>query len=93
MKDYDATEQAFKNGYSKGYRNGYNASHRKWISVKDRLPSESGKYIVCSSKDRWNKNNVYQARWYAGHGWGQKDKGEGITHWMPLPTPPKKKGK
>jgi hypothetical protein len=72
----------------------YNAGYRKqeWVSVEDRKPSESGKYIVCSQK-----GSVYQTKYYlypenkGGH-WGQKDKGKNITHWMPLPEPPKIKG-
>lgn len=94
MKDHDITEQAFKNGYVKGYSEGFNAGYTLsgWVSVDVELPSKDGKYLVCSNNNRWNKNNVYQARYYAGHGWGQKDKGKGITHWMPLPTPPKMKG-
>lgn len=75
----------------------YHAGYRKerqgeWISVEDELPSKDGKYLVCSNTNRWKQGNVYQARYYAGHGWGQKDKGKGITHWMPLPEPPKMKG-
>ena len=61
----------------------------EWISVEDRLPSESGKYLVCTKKE-----NVYQTKFYSypestgGH-WGQKDKGRSITYWMPLPQAPK----
>ena len=64
----------------------------EWISVEIELPSKDGKYLVCSNNNRWNKNNVYQARYYTEHGWGQKDKGRSITHWMPLPEAPKTKG-
>ncbi len=73
----------------------YNAGYRKqseWISVEDRKPSESGKYLVCTKR-----GNVYQTKFYSypenkgGH-WGQKDKGRNITHWMPLPEAPKMKG-
>ncbi len=69
----------------------YCADYRKveWISVEERKPSESGKYLVCTLK-----GNVYQTKFYTypenkgGH-WGQKDKGRSITHWMPLPEAPK----
>ena len=75
----------------------YNAGYRKenqgeWVSVDDRMPEISGKYIVCTKNDK-----VYQTKFYSytenkgGH-WGQKDKGRSITHWMPLPKPPKMKG-
>ena len=60
----------------------------KWIPVTERLPSESGKYLVCTKT-----RNVYQIKFYTyppegGH-WGQKDKGRSITHWMHLPEAPK----
>lgn len=69
----------------------YNAGYRKqeWISVIERLPEASGKYIVCTKR-----GNVYQTKFYSypenkgGH-WGQKDKGRSITHWMPLPEAPR----
>lgn len=63
----------------------------KWISVNDRLPEKSGKYLVCT-----NRGNVYQTKFYSypeetgGH-WGQKDKGKSITHWMEMPKPPQEK--
>ena len=62
---------------------------QEWISVKDRLPNCSGKYLVCT-----NRGNVYQTKFYSypeetgGH-WGQKDRGKSITHWCRLPQPPK----
>lgn len=61
----------------------------EWISVDERLPKQSGKYIVCTKN-----GNVYQTKFYSypertgGH-WGQKDKGKSITHWTDLPLPPK----
>lgn len=72
-----------------GYRK---QSEGEWISVTERLPRESGKYIVCT-----NGKNPYQCKFYTypenkgGH-WGQKDNGKNITHWMPFPEPPKTKG-
>ena len=70
----------------------YNVGYRKqseWISVEEKLPSESGKYLVCTKR-----GNVYQTKFYSypedkgGH-WGQKDKGKSITHWMAMPEAPK----
>ena len=69
--------------YNKGYRK------QEWISVDERLPKQSGKYLVCTKN-----GNVYQTKFYSypertgGH-WGQKDKGKSITHWTNLPPPPK----
>ena len=72
----------------KAYEQGYRK--QEWISVIERLPEASGKYIVCTKR-----GNVYQTKFYSypenkgGH-WGQKDKGRSITHWMPLPEAPRK---
>ena len=59
----------------------------KWISVKDRLPSEpdlvTGKYhslIIVCDKD----GNVGFTYWDAHLGMPNTD----VTHWMPLPEPP-----
>jgi hypothetical protein len=59
---------------------------QEWISVKDRLPDESGEYLaycgecdgicvlyfeILKTKSKWRTN------------WKE------VTHWMPLPQPPK----
>lgn len=62
-----------------------------WISMKDRLPEENLEYIVYATDedgerfvttDHWNK---YVRQWYLF------DKGSSttVTHWMPMPEPPK----
>ena len=63
---------------------------QEWVSVKDRLPEESGMYIVTANDGHaqrvsfvlWQKKNrmwnLVGARSY----WR-------VTHWMPLPQPPK----
>ena len=63
---------------------------QEWVDVKDRLPEESGMYIVTANDGHaqrvsfvlWqNRNrmlNLIGARSY----WR-------VTHWMPLPEPPK----
>lgn len=85
LPDYIA--EAF---YNAGYRKQskpFPQAHEngdKWISVEDRLPEETGKYLVST------KNGVvYQTKYYSGGKWGQKDKGKNITHWMPMPDAPK----
>ena len=73
----------------------YNAGYRKqeWISVEDRLPEEDGEYLT------WN-GLIYYLIWFnASLGlWNVSEDGDtstairGVTHWMPLPEAPKKKG-
>ena len=57
----------------------------KWISVEERLPEENGKYIVCTAK-----GSVYCTKFSIGvRGSFHTDMYTHITHWMPLPEPPK----
>lgn len=60
----------------------------KWISVEDRLPEDDARVLVCDTRED------YVSIWeYFGDGlwfgdeviWATED----ITHWMPLPEPPK----
>lgn len=60
----------------------------EWISVEERLPERTGKYLVFT----------YNGRLYIGDfidhycdGNPQFDDYK-VTHWMPLPEPPKKDG-
>ena len=43
MKTHDATEEAYKNGYSEGVKD----TQIKWVNVNDRLPDKEGKYLIC----------------------------------------------
>lgn len=70
-----------------------NANYRKqseWISVEDRLPEKEQIVLCCLGLVM----NVYTYKgdntWEDSYGYWQKD--EPITHWMPLPEPPKMKG-
>lgn len=73
----------------------------EWISVKDRLPEKNGEYIVTACDEGcpygegiWYSTVVVPSEFYNGE-WlwyegTQKYYLEGIvTHWMPLPEPPK----
>ena len=57
----------------------------RWISVEERLPEENGKYIVCTAK-----GSVYCTKFSIDVcGIFHTDMYTHISHWMPLPEPPK----
>ena len=63
---------------------------QEWISVKDRLPEESGMYIVTANDGhaqrisfvQWQKKNRMWNLTGTRSYWR-------VTHWMPMPQPPK----
>ena len=65
-------------------------SAQEWVSVLDRLPEESGMYIVTANDGhaqrvsfvQWQKKNRMRNLTGARSYWR-------VTHWMPLPEPPK----
>ena len=74
---------------------------QEWVSVDDRLPDKDGCYIVtacdegCSCGDGiWYDTVVIEAEHYKGE-WSWNENGteyditDLVTHWMPLPNPPK----
>lgn len=80
----------------------------EWISVKDRLPEESGIYLVnVHQEDEYRCGDLVWEAWYNSHnlvfppsdsiGWVLLNEfyqfsdsmRDDITHWMPLPEPPK----
>lgn len=66
----------------------------EWISVKDRLP-EDGK-VLCVRKSEAFRDRRYVDILNVDHGWfmdGAFVVADGnVTHWMPLPEPPKEGG-
>ena len=97
MKPYEATETAYKNGYKQG-----NADAMKWISVKERLPEDTlprfseVKQIKVLTALKSNGGVVtvrtqmrYRDTWCNEVRWRWKYSGSEVTHWMPLPEPPK----
>ena len=94
MDKYTATEMAFKNGYEKGYEAGKRDGY-KWIPTAERLPKlesytysvdvlfydyEEGIHVGYVALDTGTWKDKHSRALYAGHK---------VTHWMPLPEPPK----
>ena len=56
---------------------------QEWVSVKDRLP-EQGEEAICIAADGDMMSGKY-TEW----GWMFPCYFEDLTHWMPIPQPPK----
>ncbi len=81
MKTYEATEYAYKNGYKKG-----KADALKWIPVTERLPENNTRTVVCYNDcidggKKVSSDVMWRGKWVRFGGY--------VTHWMPLPEPPK----
>lgn len=63
-----------------------------WISVKDRLPEESGYVLVhCSEPKGYIRGVQYSAKnkaFNASDDSNAESAFTDVTHWMPLPEPP-----
>lgn len=59
---------------------------QRWISVKDRLPEVAGWYLV------FYNESAMQVAFFKGKTWPFNNHYHTITHWMPLPEPPKMDG-
>ena len=76
---------------------------QEWISVDDRLPDETGRYLAVKKRiapDDFggDRTDIVIIRFFADDGfrmpvhipdWINKKINEEITHWMPLPEMPK----
>ena len=97
-----ATEQAYKNGYEAGKKDALNGvgisnleTATKWIPVSERLPDKDGHYVCCYHFGEYPRMTFTQVLDYYAtdivpH--FQHTLGDGsmkVTHWMPLPEPPK----
>lgn len=73
----------------------------RWIPVEERLPEKHSEYIVCACDEGepideriWGDTVVVCADYYDGgftwyEGNTEYDISDIVTHWMPLPKPPK----
>ena len=76
---------------------------QEWISVDDRLPKETGRYLAVKERIApdylgGNRTDIIILRFFVDEGfrmpahipdWINKEINEEVTHWMPLPQPPK----
>lgn len=65
---------------------------KKWISVNDKLPKKDGRYLTRTINLTGNRpieDNIFIADFFGNDwlfdGWEDNE----VTHWMPLPKPPK----
>ena len=77
----------------------------RWIPVEERLPEKHSEYIVCACDEGepideriWGDTVVVCADYYDGgftwyEGNTEYDISDIVTHWMPLPSPPKEEKK
>ena len=56
-----------------------------WISVKDRLPERFERVLVCRENRKVEQGFRDVGDWWKVYGTRTKH----ITHWMPMPEPPK----
>lgn len=63
----------------------------KWISVEDRLPEEKINCIVCYKHTYCDDDGYYAINvdFYDGQKFNIFDRVYKVTHWMPLPEPPR----
>ena len=81
-KNYGTLDAVAKHLYEKGYRK------QEWISVEDRLPTwKDGKVLIYTTHGISIAQRTTSERWK-----GDCAIPKLITHWMPLPEPPKMKG-
>ena len=58
---------------------------QEWISVEDRLPEKDEIVIICTDKNFIYAGELIGDTWFLDNdSWT-----ETVTHWMPLPQPPK----
>lgn len=66
---------------------------QEWIPVTERLPDEKGEYLVafhpCWWDDVQEDKTVVGTDTFRGKTTWAKKKFQRVTHWMPLPQPPK----
>lgn len=87
MLDKKTVSQCVSADYCRGWNDAVDEMPR-WISVEERLP-EKCEYVICIvrfGEDAWN----HELGFVINNSWVHAGRSDGIvTHWMPLPEPPK----
>lgn len=82
---YSGSANIYMDALLEDLRN-YADSHPHWISVEDELPPILENVLVC------RKGNEVRVAWLSNTNWHSIDGyplNNNITHWMPIPQPPK----
>ena len=68
-------------------KNSEEMKQQNWISVKDRLPTTCGDYLVTDGESQMVAHSNLSGVWdfFDNHEWWQDEQ---VTHWMPLPKLP-----
>ena len=67
-------------------------SYPHWFSVEDELPKADGRYIIADKYDGVEQMNFdAESKYWWLRGTGEMS--DFVTHWMPLPQPPRKEDK
>ena len=81
-----------RNQYEKGHLDGVAEATPKWIPVTERLPEKYGKYLcryVFNESAEYPHLEVISYYPTMTRFQGEGSCGMRVTHWMPLPEPPK----
>lgn len=75
----------YDNGLTRGFKAGaeWQAKQSPWISVKDRLPEESGWVFVAGGRYGYRDLFYCKGKFYSDFSLGTYD--SSVTHWMPIP--------
>jgi hypothetical protein len=89
MEVQDAIGQAYKNGYEAGYADGEIDFAPKWIPVTERLPVDWCPVLVMVREIEKPLLGSYRENVWFHERWNTTLINGAVTHWMPLPEPPK----